>query len=100
MDYTEAKLRIIRKLPDDFLSDDKNREALLMFENLFTAAELEESKQFNQKLDKAMNIMYEASKDNKPEKQEIIDKINKGELPPLTKIENWNGEVFGLQNLK
>ena len=44
MDYTEAKLRIIKNLPDDFLSNDKNREALLMFENLFTAAELKESK--------------------------------------------------------
>ena len=91
MDYIEAKLRIIRKLPDDFLSDDKNREALLMFENLFTAAELEESKRF----DKTASGKY-----NKSEIQKIIDKINKGELPPLTKIENWNEEVFGLQNLK
>ena len=100
MDYTEAKLRIIRKLPDDFLADDKNREALLIFENLFTAVELEESKRFNQKLDNATNIMYEASKNNKPEKQETIDKIKKGELPPLTKIENWDDKVFGLKNLK
>lgn len=46
MDYTEAKLRIIRKLPDDFLSDNKNREALLIFEQLFTTAELEEIKRY------------------------------------------------------
>lgn len=39
MDYTEAKLRIIRKLPDDFLSDDKNREALNILEFLFNSAE-------------------------------------------------------------
>ena len=32
--------------------------------------------------------------------EDFINKVKKGELPPLTKIENWNGEVFGLQNLK
>lgn len=32
MNYSEAKHRIIRKLPDDFLEDDGNRDALNMME--------------------------------------------------------------------
>ena len=35
MNYAEAKHRIIRKLPDDFLKDDGNRVALDIMENLF-----------------------------------------------------------------
>lgn len=34
MTYAEAKHRIIRKLPDDFLQDDGNREALCIIEEL------------------------------------------------------------------
>lgn len=32
MDYSEVKHRIIRNLPDDFLQDNKNREALELME--------------------------------------------------------------------
>ena len=39
MNYTEAKHRIIRKLPDDFLQDDANREALYIMEELFNKEE-------------------------------------------------------------
>ena len=35
MNYAEAKHRIIRKLPDDFLKDNGNREALDIMESLF-----------------------------------------------------------------
>ena len=35
MTYSEAKHRIIRMLPDNFLKEDGNREALYMMEELF-----------------------------------------------------------------
>lgn len=42
MNYTEAKHRIIRKLPDDFLEDDGNRDALNIMEDLFDLFERDE----------------------------------------------------------
>lgn len=87
MDYTEAKLRIIRKLPDDFLSDNKNREALSIFEQLFTTAELEEIKR------------YETTEFHNPWSKEIIDKINKGELPALRRI-SGKDDIKGLDTIK
>ena len=39
MTYAEAKHRIIRMLPDDFLKDDGNREALYMMDELFNKEE-------------------------------------------------------------
>lgn len=44
MNYTEAKHRIIRKLPDDFLEDDGNRDALNIMEDLFDLFERDEAR--------------------------------------------------------
>lgn len=42
MTYTEAKHRIIRALPDDFLQDDSNKTALNMMEKAFEQLESQE----------------------------------------------------------
>ena len=44
MDYTEAHLRIVKNLSNDFLSNDKNREALQILESLFATVESKEMK--------------------------------------------------------